>query len=212
MFKTYTAVAAAIFWFAIILQFSISIPAYLQTGFSTWAAVVQLLSFFTVLSNLLAAIVLIAVLLKSHSGFMLFFKRGSVITAVTLYITIVGLIYNLVLRNLQHLAGLFKVADELMHLINPLLFIIFWLFFAPKQKLNWRQGLTWLWFPFIYLIYTLARGAASHLYPYPFMNVDKLGYGSVLINSFFVMIAFLIFDMLFFLINNKLSTATTKNR
>jgi hypothetical protein len=206
MFKAYAAVAAVIFWFAIILQFSISIPAYLQTGFSALGAVVQLLSFFTILSNILAAIVLVAVLLKPGPVFVNFFKRGAVITAVTLYITIVGLVYNLVLRNLQQLQGLFNVANELLHLVNPLLFIIFWLFFVPKQKLSRQQGLTWLWLPFVYLIYTLARGAVRHLYPYPFMNVDKLGYGHVLLNSFFVMIAFLVFGLLFFFINNRFSS------
>ncbi|MDN3582706.1 Pr6Pr family membrane protein [Mucilaginibacter flavus] len=205
MTKAYTLVTAVIFWFAIVLQFCISVPVYLQTGFNAVGAVVQLLSFFTVLSNLLAAIILAAALLQSQSGLVSFFRRGSVITAVTLYITIVGVVYNLVLRSLQHLEGLFKLANELMHLINPLLFIIFWLFFTPKQKLRLQQGLTWLWFPFIYLVYTLARGAAIHLYPYPFMNVDKLGYGKALINCFFVMIAFLVFDFLFFFINNKLS-------
>ena len=38
----------------------------------------------------------------------------------------------------------------------------------------------WLAFPFLWLSYTLVRGEAEDWYPYPFVDVSKLGYDGVL--------------------------------
>ncbi|WP_184548682.1 Pr6Pr family membrane protein [Mucilaginibacter sp. FT3.2] len=198
-------VLALIVWFSIILQFIISTNAYLQEGRTFGGAIVQIISFFTILSNILVGCCLLAIVLKPASAFQKFFAANSVVTATALYITIVGLVYNTVLRSLWVPPGLFALTNELTHLFNPIAFIVFWLIFVPKEKLNLSQALSWLWFPLLYLVYALIRGALYRLYPYPFLNVDKLGYQSVLINSFFVMIAFLIFDAIFFLLNNWLA-------
>jgi hypothetical protein len=202
----YTIILALIVWFSIALQFIISTPAYLHNGRTFGGAIVQIFSFFTILSNILAGLCLFAILLKSTSILLKFFTNNSLITATALYITIVGLVYNTVLRGLWLPKGLFRVADELTHAFNPLAFVIFWLFFVPKEKLIISQGLKWLWFPFLYLIYVLIRGSLYHLYPYPFLDVDKLGYQKVIINSTFVMIAFLVFGSALFFLNNSISS------
>src|ERR1700712_4025995 len=82
----YSALSALIVWTAITLQFCISIPAYLQAGQSVAGAVVQLLSYFTILSNILAGIVLTVMIIKPQPASGGFFKRGSVVTGITLYI------------------------------------------------------------------------------------------------------------------------------
>jgi hypothetical protein len=89
---------------------------------------------------------------------------------------------------------------------------VYWLFFVPKQKLTNNRGFTWLLFPLGYLAYTLVRGALANLYPYPFMDVTQLGYQQVLINSFFMVIAFVVFGAIFLLINNWLSGKKTTAR
>jgi hypothetical protein len=190
----------SILWFALILQITISIPAYLQTGRSLAGTLVQLLSFFTILTNLLAAICL-TVLFKTDSRLGKYFLQSHVFSAIALYITIVGLVYNLVLRSLWHPEGLFKLADELLHSINPVLFVVYWLVCVPKANLKWIQALNWLWFPFIYSVYVFIRGSISHLYPYPFLNIDQLGLLRVAINSLLMLIAFLLTGFLFVWIN-----------
>ncbi|MGN8072745.1 Pr6Pr family membrane protein [Mucilaginibacter sp. SG564] len=192
----YAAGAGLVVWFALILQFSISVPAYIQTGHSWAGAIIQILSFFTIQSNLLAGVCLWALLLQPSNTLYIFFSRGYVIAGICLYIIIVGLVYNIILRSLWHPAGLFKLADELLHSVNPLLFVIYWLFFTQKTKLKWTQSVNWLLFPFIYLIYTLSRGAITRSYPYPFIDVVKLGYGRVLINSVVLLIVFLALGLL----------------
>lgn len=196
---------ALVVWFSVILQFTISIDLFLHQGRTVGGAIVHLLSFFTILSNILVGCCLLAMQLKPTSAFQRFFATNSVITGIALYITIVGLVYNIVLRSLWHPLGLFKLADEFLHSFNPLAFVAIWFVLVPKYKLKLSQALTWLVFPVLYLVYILARGAVYNLYPYPFLNVDNLGYQQVLINSFFMMIAFLIFDTIFFLLNNRLA-------
>jgi hypothetical protein len=179
----YTALVVIVTWFALVLQFSISIPAYLANGRSLCNTLVQLFSFYTILSNLLMVICLTVILIAPKSAWGRFFSRETVLTSVVLYITIVALIYNIILRSLWHTEGFFKLANELLHVVDPLLFITYWFAFVPKQGLKYRDVLPWLWFPFIYFIYVLIRGAISGDYPYPFLNAAKAGYAQVMLNA-----------------------------
>lgn len=52
----YTVLVVIVTWFALVLQFSISIPAYLANGRSLCSTLVQLFSYYTILSNLLIVI------------------------------------------------------------------------------------------------------------------------------------------------------------
>jgi len=204
----YAAAAGLIVWFALILQFSISIPAQIKTGYSLPGAIIQILSFYTIQSNLMVGLSLWALLLKPSNALHKFFLRGYVLGGICLYIIVVGLVYNIVLRSLWAPEGLLKVADELLHTINPLLFIIYWLIFARQEKLKWRQSLNWLWFPFLYLVYTLIRGAITQFYPYPFIDVVKLGYGRICINSLVLLVVFLGLGLLLIFITRVLKRNT----
>ncbi|SEN78992.1 hypothetical protein SAMN05192574_104154 [Mucilaginibacter gossypiicola] len=194
-------VSTVIIWFSLILQIAIAIPNYLKTGRSLAGTLVQLFSYFTILSNLLAVICLTAVLFNTNMRIRKYFLQSRIFTAIALYITIVGLVYNLVLRHLWNPEGLSRLADELLHSVNPVLFVFYWLVYVPKANLKWTQALKWLWFPFIYSVYIFIRGIISHLYPYPFLDIDALGLSRVAINSLLMLIAFLFFGFLFVWIN-----------
>jgi hypothetical protein len=201
----YAAIAGLVVWFGLVLQFSLSIPAQIKTGFSLTGAIVQILSFFTIQCNLMVGLSLWALLLKPSNSLHKFFSRGYVLGGICLYIIVVGLVYNIILRSLWQPEGLFKIADELLHSINPLLFAIFWLIFvARRDKLKWAQSLNWLWFPFLYLVYSLIRGPITHFYPYPFIDVNKLGYSHVFINSFVLLIVFLVLGLLLITVTRSL--------
>jgi hypothetical protein len=43
--------------------------------------------------------------------------------------------------------------------------------------------LIWLIFPILYFLYILLRGAISNAYPYPFLDVGKLGYDQAIVNA-----------------------------
>jgi len=89
------------------------------------------------------------------------------------------------------------IVDELLHSVIPLLFIIQWYLYAPKEGLKWKNIFLWLMYPLLYLIYTLFRGYLSGFYPYPFINVTELGYSRVFINCIGLLIVFLFLSLLF---------------
>jgi len=196
-------------WFGLILQFCISIPGYLATGFTLIGSIIQILSFFTIECNLLIAVMLVFILLAPGSSPGKLFSNFSFLTAAAVYITIVGLIYNVILRQLWQPEGLFKLTDDLLHTVVPVLFVLFWLIFVSKRPLQWRGLLGWALFPLSYLFYSLSRGAVTGLYPYNFIDAKQLGYPQTFINSFFVLIAFLIISSIFIGIS-RLLTGTIK--
>jgi hypothetical protein len=188
LFILLTALTA---WVALGLQQYLLIDNTPANGMTPLQAVGRFLLFFTVLSNLLVAISLICVLLFPESKAGRLFAQPSASAAIAVYIFIVGLVYNLVLRSAWHPAGLQKLTDELLHVAVPLLYIIYWILFAVKRKLPWKQAISWLAFPAAYLVYAMARGAAGDIYPYPFIDLNTLGYGQVLLNIVLMLVAFL---------------------
>ncbi|MEB0261429.1 MULTISPECIES: Pr6Pr family membrane protein [unclassified Mucilaginibacter] len=192
---TWSAILALLNWFAIGLQFYLSINAYMAKGRTLGGAVVEFFSFFTIESNILVAFGLTAVALGGFNK--RFFSRASVLTAMAVYITIVCLVYNVVLRSGYSPQGWDRVVNELLHAICPPLFILFWLVYVPKQGITYKGALPWLWFPFFYMVYVLVRGAICWIYPYFFMNATNFGYPRVALNCLMLMVVFLAFDMLF---------------
>lgn len=179
--------------FALVGQFILSASI---SKLGTTDYVIQFFSYFTILSNVsvLLCCFFTVFLIKSRMG--LFFTKSQTITAVTLYILIVALIYNSLLRFLLHPRGLLSLIDEILHVVTPLSFFIFWWLFCNKKALLWKQIFYWLIFPLGYLLYTLWHGWVSGFYPYPFMNVSELGIGRVILNSLGMTLVFVLIAML----------------
>ncbi|WP_107826297.1 Pr6Pr family membrane protein [Mucilaginibacter yixingensis] len=160
-------------------------------------AIIQIFSFFTIQTNLLVAVCLTGLSVLPKTSWGKFFYRPSVLTAIAVYISIVGLVYAVVLRNTWQPQGLFKTTDFLLHTISPLLYVVFWLVFVSAGSVKWQAMLRWAIFPLAYLVYALVRGAVIGWYPYPFLDVAKLGYERVAVNSLVILVVFLIFSALF---------------
>lgn len=186
----YLSLLILVIWFSLVLQFSISIAAYREAGRSIAGSLLILFSFFTILTNILAVKSATIILIAPNSYWGRFFSKSQVQCAITVYIVIVGLVYNLVLRQQWSPKGWFKLADELLHLVNPVLFVVYWLVFALKSDLKYKYLPAWLLYPVIYFIYILIRGAVKGDYPYPFMNVTLHGYITVTLNCIIVLLAF----------------------
>jgi hypothetical protein len=187
-------IIAIVGWFAVFLQLYLII---LNRAASLPETIVRFFSFFTIQTNILVAICFTFLWLKPKSKWGLFFSKPKNTTAITLYITIVGLVYNAILRFLWAPTGSQKVVDELLHSVIPVLVLLYWILFVPKKALEFKNIFPWLIFPAVYLVYTLIRGAFFSFYPYPFVDVILLGYNSVLLNSFFMLLAFLFLGTLF---------------
>ena len=185
-------------WFALVGQFDLII---LNRITSIPEIIIRYFSYFTILTNLLVAICGTALLTNRNSKIKSFFSRQNTLTAVAVYITVVGLVYNSILRFLWNPQGLQWIVDELLHSVIPLLFIVFWLLIVPKGKFQWKNVLAWLLYPLIYLVFVLLRGLPSSFYPYPFIDVDKIGYYKTFINSSGMLLAFLAVAIIFLIVN-----------
>jgi hypothetical protein len=192
--RIYAAVGALVGWFALALQLYLMLVR--ASGPERLGAVITYFSFFTILTNILTASVFTAVVLQLQGRWGQLLRGPSVQAASAVYIAIVGMVYQLLLRQLWNPQGAQWVADVLLHSIVPVGYVLYWLLFAPRAELSWKDAFTWLAYPAVYLVYTLARGAASGLYPYPFVDVKVLGYGGVLAHSAGFLLVFLGMGML----------------
>ena len=178
--KFIALIGAVIGWFAIITQLYLIIE---NRVVSVPGTLLRFFSFFTIDTNILVALCFTFIFLGSKSRLGQFFSKATTITALTVYITIVGIVYNIILRSTWNPEGLVMVADELLHSVIPVLFILFWLFFTPIEGLKWDNAFPWLIFPIIYMTYAIVHGVITKFYPYPFIDVNELGYNKALLNA-----------------------------
>jgi hypothetical protein len=186
--RFYAAFGAFLGWFALVLQLYLML---VQAPAAMLGAVITYLSFFTILTNFLVATVFTAVALRPGAAWGKWVLRPSVQASTAVYIAIVGITYQLLLRHLWNPQGAQWLADVLLHSIIPVGYVLYWWMFAPRDGLNWKNAIGWLAYPGAYLVYTLARGSVSGLYPYPFVDVNELGYAGVFARAAGLMLAFL---------------------
>ncbi|GAB4135571.1 MAG: Pr6Pr family membrane protein [Cyanobacteria bacterium J069] len=210
--RPYAIIFAIVAWFALLLQLQVTINTSLGKGLTLWTAIARYFSYFTIENNILVALVFTAVALRSSSTAAKFFTKPRVQTAIAAYITIVGLVYHLLLRNIWNPQGWQLLADNVLHYVTPLFYILFWLAFVQKSTIHWKSLPSWLIYPVIYSVFTLVRGAITGWYPYPFINAAELGYARVLINTLFVFLGFAIISSIFMAIARFLSRRLQSQR
>ncbi len=160
-----SAVVAMTYQFA-----SLNGPGYAKGNF---------FSFFTIQSNILAVAALFLLVLVSREQRTPLFEvaRGGAV----LYIAITGVVFALLLAGLQEeLQTTIPWVDFVVHKLMPVVLVADWLIDPPRHRLPWWTVLAWLAYPFAWITYTLVRGEVVDWYPYPFVDVSKLGYGGVL--------------------------------
>ena len=165
---------AALIVVAVVVQFF--------TPDDPWAVGANFFSFFTIQSNLMAAVVLIVLVVrgKRPRSETLDLVRG----AATLYLLITGIVFALLLSNLPEDLQLTRPwVDTALHQIAPLVLVLDWLIDPPRRSIPLRAAVLWLGYPLAYVAYTLIRGSIVHWYPYPFLDVDEHGYVAVLAGS-----------------------------
>ena len=163
--------------------------------FTFFSAAVRFLSFFTITTNTIVFICSALLLFGGRSKANAFFRKCTTITAITVYILIVGIVFNLLLRPVLDLQGRYLIVSEIFHTVVPILFFFFWLFFVSPEKISFKVISYWLIYPIIYIIYTLFHGLATQFYPYPFIDATQLGFEIAIINGFFVLLSFVILSI-----------------
>ena len=185
-------IGAAIGWFAVITQLYLMM---LNRVVSIPETIFRFFSFFTIDTNILVALCFTFIFLRGNSRTSRFLTNPTRITAITIYITIVGIVYNVILRSIWQPEGLQKVIDELLHSVIPVLFILFWLIFVPIEQLKWKNAFSFLIYPIIYMIYAVVHGAVTKFYPYLFVDVNRLGYNKALFNAGLFLLAIFLLSL-----------------
>ncbi len=194
MQKYFAGLLALAGWFAVVAQYVLMLN---NNTNSVEEATIRFFSYFTILTNIIVATYFTALLL----GARITHTKG-VLSAITIYILIVGLVYQVALRHIWDPQGLQKLVDELLHSVIPLGALIYWSVFE-KKGLGYALIFSWSIYPLAYLIFTLARGSISGFYPYPFINVTEIGIQQTLINALIILALFMTLSFVFIFINRK---------
>lgn len=189
--------AAALGAAAIIRQLSIAI-GNAQRADTPWGAhlptvIANFFSYFTILSNLIAAIALVAGAL-----WMLRTRRSAepepawpatLLACASTYMIVTGIVYNVLLRSIP-IAGISDVwTNETLHVVIPLVLLADVLFAPRRRALPWSTLLVVAAFPIVWAGYTLLRAnlitaprtGEAWWYPYPFLDPHvQGGYGGVI--------------------------------
>ena len=170
-------------WGALAIQLELVLFARWESGASLVGGLVSYFSYFTIITNTLVAIVLTYAADTRPSRGRAFFLQPWVASGIAVSIIVVGAAYSLLLRQLWQPEGLQWLANEVLHDVMPVLYALYWWFYVPKGVLRWSHVGLWMLYPLVYFAYILLRGHLLGVYPYPFVDVEKLGYAQTFINA-----------------------------
>ena len=201
---------AIIGWITLVVRIYLKITT---SGLPLMESLVQFFSFFTVLTNLLVTIYCTVHLLSSNQQNRTnLFLRPDTLTALTVFILMVGTVYHLVLKSLWNPEGLLMITDEIYHTFVPLGTLALWIVSTNNRLGNLKNLFSWMLYPILYLLFILIIGSFSDFYPYPFLNVAELGIEKVMGISFYIlMIVSLLFLIFYFIEKNILVKNIPKN-
>lgn len=182
-------------WLAVIGQFILIIVNRQAEVLET---MIRFFSYFTILTNILVSLYFTSQIFNLKT--FIFLKNDSALTAITAFILIVGLVYQFVLRFIWSPTGFQMIIDELLHSIIPLYVLVYWFFFVNASNLKPRNLVEWLLYPFIYFIFVMIRGHLSGFYPYPFIDVSKIGYLNVFSNFILLSVVIVILMGILFIL------------
>ena len=172
---------------------------HVRMGFN----VVNFFSYFTNLSNLFAAFVLLLTAFRFFSGHATPGSSDRLRAVSTVNMAVVGIVFTLLLRHVD-LGALLPWINTWLHYVMPCAVVLDWLLQPPRAKLGARQLLVIQIFPLAYLAYALVRGTAGW-YPYPFLNPANVGgYGGVAAYAVGIALTFFVGGWVLLALGNKL--------
>lgn len=76
-----------------------------------------------------------------------------------------------------------RVADVLTHTVTPAATVAVWALVGPRPRITWRTCAAALVLPAAWLAWTFAQGALTGWYPYPFLDVGRVGLPGALLGA-----------------------------
>lgn len=165
--------------------------------------VLNFFSYFTNLSNILAAGVLLVESVLTWRGRELgpLWQLLRCVSVVAM--ALVGIVFSALLRDVD-LGSLLPWINTWLHYVMPIAVVADWLIQPPRRTIPLRKLGILVLIPLAYLAYSLIRGAAINWYAYPFLNPANGGYGQVAVTCVLIAVAFLAVSVVLILLANKL--------
>jgi len=158
-------------------------------------SVLRCLSYYTVQSNVLAAVVcLLGARTRRRSRAQLVLQAG-----VTIWISVTALVFAVFLAHRFSFSGIRAYGDIALHYFAPAVVLLDWVLLEPKGALRLRHAFLWASYPIVYVVLSLVRGHIDGFYPYWFLDpVHRYprGMGSHLAVGLFVLGLFVFFGLL----------------
>ena len=194
---------AAVAWLGLTIQCGSTFQGNHSVSLTLWIV----FAYFTILTNLLVAVVFTALAVERTR-----LRASWIVAGTMLSILLVGIIYALLLHGTMELSGGSKVANVLNHMATPVLVPLFWIIFTPKGQLRWSHPLVWAIYPLAYLAYSLIRGGQTGKYPYPFLDPGLVGWRQTTLSNFAIAVAFLICSYTLVALDHRLGRRLTSSR
>lgn len=168
-------------WASLILQCYLSIKLQRQLGHTTAFGVLMYTGYFTILTNAFCA--LVATACGWSIPRLVAWREPWVVTAAGASILLVGVIFFVLLRHQYEPTGLAALTNAVHHYLVPAVFTLFWWRVVPRGALVWGDVWRVFAWPAAYMVYIVARGEMTGLYPYFFIDVATLGYAQAFVNA-----------------------------
>ncbi len=183
MQRIWNLILALVVGATVIAQFVLLLTGGQDVNTATAAAPVALptkllrfFSYFTVQSNLLVLAAAISLVIDPERDGPLW--RVLRLDAL-LGIAVTGVVFATLLAGLVQPEGIGVWINVGFHQFSPLWTLAGWLLLGPRPRIDTRTVWWAFAWPVAWLVYTMAHGALTGWYPYPFLNAEKLGYGQV---------------------------------
>lgn len=179
MKRKFAIIGLSMGWFAVITQLVLIL---INREDSIPETLIKFFSYFTICTNILVATFFTAQVVKTDKFPFNILRTKGALTALTACIFIVGLVYQVALRSVWEPKGIQILIDELLHSIIPLYMLYYWFISIKRDNLQIKPISAWLAYPLLYILFVLLRGHFSNYYPYPFLNVTKIGYSKTFLH------------------------------
>lgn len=196
--RTFAAVRF-LFGAVTLIAVGIQLGIHIGHGFS----VLNFFSYFTNLSNIFAAVVLVVESVLSWRGKDLGPAWALLRCISVVCMALVGIVFSALLRDVD-LGSLLPWINTWLHYVMPVAIVADWLIFPPRHTIALKRLGVAVAFPLAYLAYSLIRGAAIDWYAYPFLNPADGGYGAVLLTCLIIAVGFVAMTALMMVLGNKL--------
>ncbi|MEP6637983.1 MAG: Pr6Pr family membrane protein [Chloroflexota bacterium] len=137
---------------------------------------VNYFSYFTILSNIFGAVLLLVGAARWRAGHDA--TKDLLRGAAVVYLSVTFIVFAVLLSNTDvDLAT--PWVNTVLHEVIPIVVFLDWLVDPPEVRFSMLQVAWWLTFPIVWVVYVLIRGALVGKYPYPFLDPANGGYASV---------------------------------